>query len=227
MGFSAMITAAMDCCHSCEQMHFQADRQSFRNALCSSTYGVVFQLTMNVNRVLLFEIFFPTWWGSLYIHLILTHCHNNCDRHTQFLFDAYQVASCLQAAKQHSRLRCRATNETRVERPGSNGVELVIVIPRHYIQCRPGLGVIISLLDILLPSLRPSSQREGRHDCRNERVSDGTTNCRATAKQTQQIAFTQQLHKSCDSTCHIFRNNKNMFMHTENIAKHTSEYIQQ
>ena len=137
--------------------------------------GVVFELTLNVNRVLLFEIFFPTWWGSLYIHFILTHWHNNCDRHTQFLFDAHQVASCLQAAKQHSRLRCRATNDTRVERPGSNGVELVIVIPRDFIQCRPGLGVIVSLLDILLPSSRPCSQREGRHECRNERLSDGTT----------------------------------------------------
>ena len=83
---------------------------------------------MNMNYIVLTEVILPIRWSSMYIHFSLAHGNNHCHRHAEIFFDDSQVASSLQAAKQHSRPFCRLANKATIHRPCSYGFETVIVL---------------------------------------------------------------------------------------------------
>ena len=105
------------------------------------------------------EVILPIRWSSsMYIHFSLTHGNNHCHRHAEIFFDDIQVASGLQAAKQHSCPFRRLAN-----RPCSYGWEAVIVLLDDFIQGRPESSVIARILDVFLPGLRPLQHLTSKH----------------------------------------------------------------
>ena len=123
----------------------------------------VIQLTMNMNYIVLTELILPIRWSSMYIHFSLTHGNNHCHRHAEIFFDDIQVASGLQAAKRHSCPFCRLANKATIHRPRSYGWEAVIVLLDDFIQGRPWNSVIVRILDVFLPGLRPLQHLTSRH----------------------------------------------------------------
>ena len=99
----------------------------------------------------------------MYIHFSLTHGNNLCHRHAEIFFDDIQVASGLEAAKQHSCPFCRLANKATIHRPRSYGWEAVIVLLDDFIQGRPWRSVIVRILDVFLPGLRPLQHLTSRH----------------------------------------------------------------
>ena len=69
----------------------------------------------------------------------------------------------MQAAKQHSCPFCRLANKATIHRPCSYGWEAVIVLLDDFIQSRPGSSVIVRILDVFLPGLRPLQHLTSRH----------------------------------------------------------------
>ena len=123
----------------------------------------VIQLTMNMNYIVLTEIILPIRWSSMWFHLSLTHGNNHCYRHAKIFFDDIQVASGLQAAKQHTCLFCGLANKATIHRPRSYGWEAVIVLLDDFIQGRLWSSVIVRIMDVFLPGLRPLQHLTLRH----------------------------------------------------------------
>ena len=123
----------------------------------------VIQLTMNMNYIAFTEIIFPIRWSSMWLHLSLTHGNNHCYRDAKIFFDDIQVASGLQAAKQHTCPFCRLANKATIHRPCSYGWEAVSVLVDDFVQGRPWSSIIVRILDVLLPGLRPLQHHTLRH----------------------------------------------------------------
>ena len=117
----------------------------------------VIQLTMNMNYIVLTEIILPIRWSSMWFHLSLTHGNNHCYRHAKIFFDDIQVASGLQAAKQHTCPFCGLANKATIHRPRSYGWEAVIVLLDDFIQGRPWSSVIVRIMGCLFAWLATTS----------------------------------------------------------------------
>ena len=104
--------------------------------------------------------------NSMELHAVSSQSHtwnNHCYRHAKIFFDDIQVASGLQAAKQHTCPFCGLANKATIHRTRSYGWEAVIVLLDDFIQGRPWSSVIVRILDVFLPGLRPLQHLTLRH----------------------------------------------------------------